>query len=244
MVTKDYYSGQGEVWIAPIKAGVTGKYRFLGNVPELEIATEVDKVEHKESSSGQRLTDHVLTKEKKVSFKATIEELSDDNVALAFQGKKTEIVGGKVTDEEIADVVAGDTVFLSGIGFADLKIKDSNTSAATTLTEGTHYTVYALFGKLILLDLSGLTLPLKATFTKAKTVQIEFMTENVEGYALKFLGLNTAKSDEPVMVELLKTSIDPAKTWALIQDELGSIEIEDDVLAVDGKTVVVTRAAK
>ena len=243
MVTKDYYSGQGEVWIAPIKAGVTGKYRFLGNVPDLEIATEVDKVEHKESSSGQRLTDHVLTKEKKVSFKATIEELSDDNVALAFQGKKTEVAGGKVTDEEIADVVAGDTVFLSGIGFADLKIKDSATSAAT-LVEGTHYVVDARFGKVMLLDLSGLTLPLKATFTKAKTVQIEFMTANVEGYALKFLGLNTAKSDEPVMVELLKTSIDSAKTWALIQDELGALELDGDVLAVGGKTVVVTRAAK
>lgn len=243
MVTKDYYSGQGEVWIAPIKAGVTGKYRFLGNVPELEIATEVDKVEHKESSSGQRLADHVLTKEKKVSFKATIEELSDDNVALAFQGKKTEIAGGKVTDEEIADVVAGDTVFLSGIGFTDLKVKDSATSAAT-LVEGTHYAVDARFGKVTLLDLSGLTLPLKATFTKAKTVQIEFMTENVEGYALKFLGLNTAKSDEPVMVELLKTSIDPAKTWALIQDELGALELDGDVLAVGGKTVVVTRMMK
>ena len=243
MVTKDYYSGQGEVWIAPIKAGVTGKYRFLGNVPELEIATEVDKVEHKESSSGQRLTDHVLTKEKKVSFKATIEELSDDNVALAFQGKKTEIAGGKVTDEEIADVVAGDTVFLSGIGFTDLKIKDSATSAVT-LVEGAHYAVDARFGKVTLLDLSGLTLPLKATFTKAKTVQIEFMTENVEGYALKFLGLNTAKSDEPVMVELLKTSIDPAKTWALIQDELGALELDGDVLAVGGKTVVVTRMVK
>ena len=243
MVTKDYYSGQGEVWIAPIKAGVTGKYRFLGNVPELEIATEVGKVEHKESSSGQRLTDHVLTKEKKVSFKATIEELSDDNVALAFQGKKTEIAGGKVTDEEIADVVAGDTVFLSGIGFADLKVKDSATSAAT-LVEGTHYAVDARFGKVTLLDLSGLTLPLKATFTKAKTVQIEFMTENVEGYALKFLGLNTAKSDEPVMVELLKTSIDPAKTWALIQDELGALELDGDVLAAGGKTVVVTRMMK
>lgn len=68
MVTKDYYSGQGAVWIAPIKTGVTGKNRFLDNVPELEIATEVDKVEHKESSRGQRLTDHVLAKEKKVSL--------------------------------------------------------------------------------------------------------------------------------------------------------------------------------
>ena len=58
------------------------------------------------------------------------------------------------------------------------------------------------------------------------------------------MGLNTAKSDESVMVELLKTSIDSAKTWALIQDELGALELDGDVLAVGGKTVVVTRMVK
>lgn len=244
MVKNEYYSGQGKLFIAPIRNGQVGSYRFLGNVPNLEVNVEIDKTEHKESHSGKRLTDFTLTKEVKTGFSATLEELSTENMALAFQGTVVNEIGTKVTDELIKSANVGDVIFLSGIGFSDLKIKDSTTTSAVNLVEGEHYSVDAAYGRVTILKTDGLTLPLKASFTKAATKRIDFMTENVEGYSLKFLGLNTANSDAPVMVEMTKVALDPAKTWALINDELGQLEITGNVLAVNGKTITVTKIVR
>lgn len=62
----EYFSGQGKLWIAPVMGGVIqhNKSRWVGNVPELTLETEVETEVHKESWSGRRAKDLVLKKRK------------------------------------------------------------------------------------------------------------------------------------------------------------------------------------
>ena len=61
-----YFSGQGRVYIATRAAnGLPAAMRWVGNVPDLKITLETEKLEHKESSSGQRQTDLSLITGKK-----------------------------------------------------------------------------------------------------------------------------------------------------------------------------------
>ena len=237
----EYFSGQGRVYVAPIVKGQRGKPRWVGNVPELEIGVEVDKEEHKESHSGQRLVDFTLVKETKTTFKATLEEFTKENLALAFRAAVKKIEGATVAEEQgDAAITDGDTWFLNHAGVAELKITDS-TSAPVTLKEGEHYESDLKFGRITLLKTLGIKAPLKAAYTYGAATEIDLMQEAVEGFYVRFEGLNTAMGNAPVLIEMHKVDIDPAKTLSLIQDDLASFELEGNVLAHGGKTVKITK---
>lgn len=238
----EYFSGQGRVYIAPWVGGKVGKPRWVGNVPELEIGVEVDKEEHKESYSGQRLVDHTMVKEIKTTFKAVLEEFTAENLALAFRASVKVVEGATVSNETVGgDALAvGDTLLLAHPSVSELTVKDSS-GAAKTLKEGEHYEVDLKFGRITLLKTEGLTAPLKAAYTYGKATEIDMMQAANEGYYVRFEGLNTAKGNAPVLIEMHKVDIDPAKTMNLIQDDLASFELEGNVLAVDGKTVRITK---
>ncbi|MGL5467006.1 MAG: hypothetical protein ACRDCT_02260 [Shewanella sp.] len=237
----EYYRGQGRVFVAPIVGGQRGKVRWVGNVPELEIGVEVEKEEHKESYSGQSLVDLTLITETKTSFKTVIEEFTKENLALAFRASVATIAGAKINKELSDETIAtGDVWLLNHIGVSELKMTDSS-STAVALEVGKHYELDEKFGRITLLNTEGLTAPLKAAYTYAKRTEIDMMQAAVEGYYVRFEGLNTAASNAPVLIEMLKVDIDPAKTLSLIQDELGNFELEGNVLAVDGKTVKITK---
>lgn len=241
--TPEYFSGQGRVYVAPWVNGKRGALRWVGNVPELEIGVEVDKEEHKESYSGQRLVDFTMIKETNTTFKATLEEFTQENLALAFRASVKAVEGSTVADETVGgDALAvGDVLLLTHPSVSGLTLKDSKSGTATTLKEGEHYEVDLKFGRVTLLKTEGLTAPLKAAYTYGAATEIDMMQQASEGYYVRFEGLNTAKGNAPVLIEMHKVDIDPAKTMSLIQDDLASFELEGNVLAVDGKTVKITK---
>ena len=59
----------------------------------------------------------------------------------------------------------------------------------------------------------------------------DWMQANVEGYALRFDGLNTADGDKKVVVTIPKVDIDPAKALELIQDEFGKLDVDFTILS-------------
>jgi hypothetical protein len=65
-----YFSGQGKVYVAPLVNGLPGAFRWVGNVPDFKPTFETSKIEHKESYSGQRLLDKVITTENKSKITA------------------------------------------------------------------------------------------------------------------------------------------------------------------------------
>lgn len=236
----NYFSGQGIVLVARHETnGKLGKWLDLGNVPKLAIETNVSTKEHKESRTGQRLTDKKIITEKKVNVKFTIEELTKANLAMAFQGVIEKITTNSVVDEESRDdMEEGDFWVLNHVDVSSLTIKD-NTSQP--LVENTDYKVNLKYGRIELLKKGSLQMPLKASYTYANSEKIRFMQDSVGEYALRFEGLNTAEGDRPVLVEVKKISLDPAKTFDLINDDFTSIDIEGEALSVGGETVAVTQ---
>ena len=244
----EYYSGQGKVFLYPVSAsGVPqlNKMRWVGNVPKLAIGVETDKAEHKESYSGFRTTDKVITKEIKATFSATLEEFNAENLRVAFRAAKQETAAGSVADAVVANEtpVVGDVFVLPHLGVSNLVLTDSKTGTPVTLEEGKHYTFDAQFSRGEWLNVEGLKTPVKAAYTHKASVTLDAMGEAAQAWGLRFEGLNTADDNTPVLIEIPKTDINPAKTLDLITEELGSLELEGTALRTNGQFVKITKLA-
>ena len=106
-----YFSGQGKLFVATLVNGIPGQFRWLGNVPDFKPSFDTSKIEHKESYSGQRLLDKVITTENKAKVTAELEDWSKENLALAVRGAVNAVNAGTVTtgapETSPAGLVAG-----------------------------------------------------------------------------------------------------------------------------------------
>lgn len=240
---KEYFSGQGRVKFAPFLGGVvkTHKARWVGNVPELELTTEIETEDHMESHTGTRSVDRQREKSRKIKFKCKLEDFATANLAIAFQASVEHVPKGNVAELVSPDDLAvGDSWYLGKIKVSNVVVTDSSNSPKT-LQVGVHYRVDERFGVVEPLDLSGMKLPLKAAFAHDEADILGLLLEKAEGYCMIFEGLNTAESDAPVLVEIHKASLSPAQTLALINDNLGAFEIEGVALNHNGKMVTITK---
>lgn len=230
-----YFSGQGKLKIAPIVAGVIAAgYRWVGNVPDFKPAFANTKLDHKESYTGQRLTDKTVTTELKSTFSATLEDWSPDNMALATRGKVEKTTAGAVTGElSPAALAVGSTWLLKNGNITSLTITDSATTPATVAPS--KYVVDLAYGTVEMLDVAGLTLPLKAAYTKGVVEVVPFFTQGVQEVALLFEGINTADSNKKVRAELYRVALDPTKELGLITENFGQFVIEGTTLIDETK---------
>lgn len=240
---KEYFSGQGRVKLAPFLGGVVKvhKARWVGNVPSLELTTEIEIEEHFEGHTGTRSVDRRREKSRKIKFKCTMEDFATKNLAIAFQASVENVPKGNVAEVMSPDDLAvGDSWYLGKIKVSNVIVTDSS-SSPKTLQAGLNYRVDERFGVVEPLDLSGFKLPLKAGFAHEESDILGLMLEKAEGYCLIFEGLNTAEDDAPVFVVIHKASLSPAQTLALINDNYGSFEVEGVALMHNGKMVTITK---
>lgn len=227
-----YFSGQGRVYLAGRDAnGNPLALRWVGNVPDLKVSLNVETIEHKESYSGQRLTDLQLIKGKDGEFSCSLEEISIENLELSLYGTTSSVTAGSVTDEALpTGVAANESRLLAHQIVSGVVIQDSATTPAT-LTEGTHYKVHAAQGAIEFLNVTGFTQPFKVDYDygAAKTIAM-FRSAQPEVW-LRFDGINTADSNRPVILDLYRVAINPTKDLSLISDELQRFELSGRVLA-------------
>ena len=230
-----YFSGQGKLKIAPIVAGIiAGGYRWVGNVPDFKPAFANTKLDHKESYTGQRLTDKTITTELKSTFSATLEDWSPANMALATRGKVEKTTSGAVTGETSpAALAVGESWLLKNSNITSLVITDSAATPATV--DPSKYTADLAYGTVELNDVTGLTLPLKAAYTKGVVEVVPFFTQGVQEVALLFEGINTADSNKKVRAELYRVALDPTKELGLITENFGQFVIEGTTLIDETK---------
>ena len=223
-----YFSGQGKLKVAPIVNGIRGAYRWVGNVPDFKPTFEVSKIEHKESYSGQRLTDKTIITETKAAFSATLESWNAANMALAVRGSVERIAGGSVTDElSPADLKVGEEWSLNFGGTSAVVITDN----AGLPVDAADFQVDNVYGTVVILgDLGAYDLPLKAAYTYGASEAVPFFTKAASEVAILFEGVNTADGNRPVRVEIYKVALDPTKELGLISDELGQFVIEGSAL--------------
>ena len=221
-----YFSGQGKLKIAPIVAGIiAGGYRWVGNVPDFKPAFAASKNDHKESYSGQRLTDKTLTTELKSTFTATLEDWSPENLALATRGNVQKTTAGSVAAEASpATLSVGETWLLDNGNISALTITDSAASPVTV--DPDQYKADLAYGTIELLDLTGITLPLTASYTKGVVEVVPFFTEPIKEVAVLFEGINTADENKKVRAELYRVALDPTKELGLITEAFGQFMIE------------------
>lgn len=229
-----YFSGQGVVYAATRNPNGTvdaDGFRDLGNVPSLSLSLETDVLEHRESRTGNRLSDLRIVRERTATVTITLESFTKENLMMLLYGTSQTVAGAVVNDEAFPTVAIGDVVALAHTTINEAQpfsIEDSNGSPLT-LTQGTHYTVDKKSGMVTMLAIPG-TQPYLATYTHlTKSVVPMFETGQVERY-LKFSGLNTANSNRGAIVELYRVAFDPVSNLDLINDELAQYELTGSVL--------------
>lgn len=225
-----YFSGQGVVYVANRSGNSILAYRDVGNVPSLRVSLETDVVEHKESRTGQRLTDFRLTRENRARVTMTLEKFTKKNLMMLLYGAdQTTASPTAVTGEVIATdrttIAVGDIFFTKFPSVSALTFSPALTSPAD-------YSLDSASGRITINSLTNLSgagsLTLNYTSAAHESLTM-FKSANVER-ALRLVGLNTANSNASVIVELYRVLFDPVGNLDLINDELAQFEIEGSVL--------------
>lgn len=231
------FSGQGKVYIATRDVnGNPGAFRWIGNTPEMKFSLKTDTLEHKESWSGQRLTDKRLIKGKSAEFSTIMDDFNKENLSMVLYGANAVIAAGTVTDEVLPGGLAvGDIVALAKGKISSLVVKDSAGTPAT-LVLGTDYMINSAdHGSIKVLNLGAYTQPLKASYSNAAAVNINMFTQGAPEVWVRFEGLNTSESNAPVTIDLYKVSSDPLKELSMISDDFVKFDLSGAVLMDDTK---------
>jgi hypothetical protein len=233
-----YYRGQGKLYVAErnILTSYPLAFRYVGNVPELKVAFEVTKLEHKESYSGNNLTDLQLITEKKSSMSCVLENFVKENLALLFNGTDTSLTGiTPVTAYPLlgsTTPAVGQLFMLPRKNVSAVVIKDS-TGAPKTLVLNTNYTIDLKSGMIEIIDITTgapWVGPLTADFTPAVSVEVAMFNAAATDKWFRFIGLNTANNSVPCVVDLFKVQLDPTKEFTMIGDDVAKFALEGSVL--------------
>lgn len=221
MAEETYFYGQGKIDAAPIVNGVIGKWRWIQDVSAMSIKLAVEKVEHKESFSGQKALVRSFPIGKTATVDMTLHSIGPDNLAMTLYGKVVTKAAGTVTGEVLpTNLVAGDVVALANPGISDLVITDS--AATPVELDEQYYSVPSdgAYGEVQILSLPtpAPTQPFKAAYGYAATKQVGMFTAPQPTIALRYKGINLAEGGAPVIVELFKVATDPLQELALISD--------------------------
>jgi hypothetical protein len=244
-IKSNYFSGQGDVLIAKrSSAGVPGAFWLIGNAPRFEVKPTMERREHRESRSGNRLVDKTQTTTKGGTLDLTFEDIRKDNLALLLSGKKVTLASGSYTagspDAFPSGLVVGSIVKLTRPNASSIVIKDSAGTPAT-LTLGTHYRVLDVkHGLVEILSLGAFVQPFKAEYSYTQTdIVTQFEANDDDEYWVYFAGVNTEGSpDQQIGMDLYRVVFNAAELIALINEEQGSFDISarilrDEVKATD-----------
>lgn len=236
-----YFSGQGRVYLAKRSAvGQPLDLRWVGNVPDLKISLAVEKKDHKESSSGQRLTDFELITGKSGEVTCTLEEFSQENLELVLYGVTQDVTAGTVTGEALAvGVLAGSMRLLANQFVSAVTVTDSTPTTPKTLAVE-KYKVHAQQGAIEFLDLTTggpFVQPFKVAYSNGAAKRVGMFKAPQPELWLRFDGVNTADGNKRVIVDLYKVTVDPTKDLSLISEDVQKFELAGMVLADQNKDV-------
>lgn len=123
---ENYTLGKGIIYW---KSDSDSDFRHVGNVPEVEITLEVDKLEHFSSMEGVNEKDRIVVRTKAGSARMVLEELTPANMALMLMGTPSaaavnlsttvETTNGSKFIDHLADttgLVAGRRYNITGVG--------------------------------------------------------------------------------------------------------------------------------
>lgn len=222
MSTEYYFYGQGKVWSRRLNpaGGGQAKWRWWGDVSQLTLAMELEKLQHRESYSGNKGIARDFPISKAMTVNATAHQLDTDSLAELVYGATSAVDAGSVVGESLGTVAAGDTLKLDFTGVSDLVVTDSAGSPVTVAD--THYVLDGRFGSLEFLTLPtspAPTMPLLAAYDHAANKQVNLLTQAQPIIEFRYEGINLAENNAPVVIELYRMSTDPLQELALINND-------------------------
>lgn len=229
---KQYLRGQGSAYIALLDANNNpGAFRKLGNCSEIELSASVERLEHRESETGDGNVDLVQHSSIGAKAKVKIDEISPENLAFAMAGAINTILAGTVSSLPVGSAVdkEGDIIALKHQSLSSVVLTDS-TGSPVTLTPGTHYKLQPDYGQYEILDLTGITLPLNIDYAYAENVSVNLASVLPVAVALRVAGLNKAKGSAKFLVEVHRWLIEPSTAVKIISSDLAEAAVEGDML--------------
>lgn len=218
MATDYYYYGQGKVWSRRLNVA-GGKWRWWGDVSSLTAAMELEKVQHRESYSGNKGIARDFAISKALTLNATLHQLDNDSLAEVVYGTTTTIASGAVVAEPLPTVAVGDVVKLDYGAVSALSIVDSTPTTPLSVG-GANYELDARFGSLEILALpGGIVQPLKASYTRGAAKQVALLTAAQPIVQFRYEGVNLAEGNAPVVLEIYRMATDPLQELALINND-------------------------
>jgi hypothetical protein len=223
-IVEKYQYGQGRILLAPWTTTIDpSSYQWIGDADSFSMKPTSDKVQHKESFSGQR----GLVRNFPVgpALDITIKGYQFDAAAIArvMRGKVSNQALGTVTAEALPDALTvGAEVYLANPFVSSVVITDATTVSPKTLLEGTDYIVDANFGRVSLLNVTGYTQPFAVAYSYAARNTVGILTQGQQLFALRYEEVNLAEGNEPRIVLVHKLAPD-------LVDELDFISSGNDV---------------
>lgn len=266
--TNDYNLGRGIVRLALIDAttGLALGYRDLGNCPQFKINVTTEELKHFGSRSGLKVVDKRVIVSQEINFTFQLDEFSQQNFALFFTGETESItnpavagVGGAMDKQSlVTDVEKGKWYVLRdedslvrasfSAAFAGITIYNEATMMAVADTE---YTLDLEAGLVFIhADAAGVTEGDQLTWyssadasAPAKVQEMQALAGSQRDYALEFVGVNPANSDEVRIYEFHSVNIGADSDMDLISDAFGLLNFKGSAQsnsALDGKTLTIT----
>lgn len=230
-ITK-YFSLQGRVsFFARTPAGKKGVGLWAQNVPKLDLSMEVTEESVKESHSGNKMKDLIFEIEKALTTAYTLHGFNIENLARAMWASRFSIVGGTASGELLPeDLAVGDYFGLDNQNTSAWALVDS-TGSPVSLVADEHYALVSAFaGHGQILDLTGLTQPLKASYSYAASNALSLLTTRPDDHFMVFDGIETI-SKQRAYLEIPRHTSKPTSTVSMINNEgVGTMEMEGEAL--------------
>ncbi|UOX39944.1 major tail protein [Vibrio phage V-YDF132] len=244
-----YYSGQGVVLMGEIdENGQALSLLPIGNVSALTIAIETSRTEHKESQTGARGTDKVITTEVGAAVNITIEHLIQANLALGLYGESKDVAAATAKEFKVPKVKLGTVTPLPAIKLSNVTVDDGADTPAVTYTEGENYRVNMEAGSIYWFTAAEQTAAgatetladdaaVAINYDSAAHKQLDALTSSAAPTRfLRFEGLNTVENNDPVVIDIFKFESSPLAEYALINEEISNIALEGNALADTSRT--------
>ncbi|QQO38346.1 major tail protein [Vibrio phage vB_ValS_VA-RY-4] len=242
-IDSHYYSGQGVVMLAQYddQNKLTG-YIPVGNVSALTIGIETARNEHRESQTGARGVDRVVTTEVGATVSMTVENFIQENLALGLYGSSAAVEAAAGQSMKF-NVMQGRVYALDHIAVENVVVDDGQDPVVMTYEEDKNYTVNTDAGSIRIMTEAEQTEAGAANVIADNTeigVTYDFgdhkvlqglETSSAPVRALRFEGLNTVEDDATVVVEVFRFETAPLAEYALINEEIANIELSGSALA-------------
>lgn len=234
-MTTTYYPYLGSGTLYAREAGTAAGLIAIGNTSKLDFKVEEDKKTLPDYTKPGGGTYASVSRIKAVTAEFTVHDLNKTNVARALFGSEAVVTGAAVVDE----VVVG---YKGGIAKLNhpspTAVVVTSSAGTTTYVANVDYEVRA--GGIVILDAGAITdgQSLRVDYSFATYNKVEALTTGAKTLELLFEGLNEANNGLPVLIDVYRLQLSPAKALALLGDDFAELEMEGEVLKDTSKTGV------